>query len=54
MSPYIQIQSSKEADKAARAFAAAAAYCLSKRQTIILNRECVVPGLDRLLKYRKN
>jgi hypothetical protein len=56
MSTNIRIQSSNEADKAVRDFAAskaAAAYWLSYRETTILDREYVVPGLDRLLKYKK-
>jgi hypothetical protein len=55
ISPRIEIISGTEADKAARAFTAsiASAYRLSTSKITLSELNSVLPGLDRLLKYKK-
>jgi hypothetical protein len=55
VSSNIQIQSSNEADKAARDFAASipSAYRISTRKTTIIHRKYEIPGLDHLLKHKR-
>jgi hypothetical protein len=55
ISPRIEINSGVEADKAARTFAAsiASAYRLSKSKITLSELNNDLPGLDRLLKYKK-
>jgi hypothetical protein len=55
VSPKILINSSTDADKAARDFAAsiASAYRLSARKITIYDRNCDIPGIDRLLEHKK-
>jgi hypothetical protein len=50
-----QINSSTDADKAACDFAAsiASAYRLSTRKITISDRNCDMPGIDRLLEHKK-
>jgi hypothetical protein len=55
ISPRIEINSGVEADVAARAFTAsiASAYRLSPRKITLTDLNSDLPGLDRLLKYKK-
>jgi hypothetical protein len=55
ISPRIEINSGTEADKAARAFTAsiASAYRLSTSKITLTELNNDLPGLDRLLKYKK-
>jgi hypothetical protein len=56
ISPRVKINSGVEADKAARAFTAsiASAYRLSTNKITLSDLNNDVPGLDRLLRYKKN
>jgi hypothetical protein len=55
ISPRIEINSGAEADKAARTFTAftASAYRLSTSKIALSELNSDLPGLDRLLKYKK-
>jgi hypothetical protein len=55
ISPRIEINSGVEADNAARAFTAsvASAYRLSTSKITLTDLNSDLPGLDRLLKYKK-
>jgi hypothetical protein len=55
ISSRIEINSGVEADKAARAFTAsiASAYRLSTSKITLTDLDSILPGLNRLLKYKK-